>query len=105
MSQEKLEQYTRRIRKDFSDYIRTLPFDETFRHKCNNLLIAYDQMKAICDSRSFEKRRMFLCLKSFDNVYEKNKVYYLNENKDYIKAENECFVNRDNKDFIEIKTL
>lgn len=104
MSQEKLEQYTRRIRKDFSDYIRTLPFDETFRHKCNNLLIAYDQMKAICDSGNY-KKRMFLCVRSLDSIYEKNKVYYLNEKHNHIKAENECFINIDNEDFIEIKTL
>ena len=49
MAEETFNDFTKQARIEFVNYINSLEWNNELRTKCEDLLIAYDQMKAKCD--------------------------------------------------------
>jgi len=49
MAEQTFNEFTKQARIEFVNYINSLEWNNELRTKCEDLLIAYDQMKAKCD--------------------------------------------------------
>jgi len=52
MKEKTFSDYTKEARAKFTNYISSLEWNVKLRTECEDLLIAFDQMKAKCDSKN-----------------------------------------------------
>lgn len=67
MEKTTFSEYTTEARSKFVGYINKLEWDTKLRTECEDLLIAYDQMKGKCDELEAEANKKFCVCIEYEN--------------------------------------